>query len=462
MTLNIFNIKVKLTVLYSGILVASLAVFGFLAYTFLSYGLFHNLNKNLAADFTKARETIIASDNSYPLHLLIDEINRSSESSFSVYNIRTRTAVSSSAAIEEIKASVANIIALPDGAAINQEVNTPDGRIRLYVASLEAQPEPETLLIVERNAEYAYESLNAFKNILFISIPFILLTAGVSGYILAMQSLKPINTIVQTAEKIDPSNMDDRIKVKSNDELGRLAKTLNSLFDRIDGFIKHQRQFTADASHDLRSPLTIIKAETALALRKKRTPDEYQNSLGIIQKEAGRLNSLVDDLLALAGLDSSSECTKTLPINLSALVEGVLKEWDAPYSQKEIELRRQITPGIEIRGNTLHFHRIAGNLLKNALEATPAGGSVNCSLVDNGNEVTLTVADTGIGIPEKHLNLIFNRFYKVDRSTNGNGLGLAIVEETVKIYNGRILAESTPEKGSVFHVFLPKQKALKD
>ena len=142
-------------------------------------------------------------------------------------------------------------------------------------------------------------------------------------------------------------------------------------------------------------------------------------------------------------------------------MEGVLKEWDAPYSQKEIELRRQITPGIEIRGNTLHFHRIAGNLLKNALEATPAGGSVNCSLVDNGNEVTLTVADTGIGIPEKHLNLIFNRFYKVDRGTNGNGLGLAIVEETVKIYNGQILAEKTPGKGSVFHVFLPKQKALK-
>ena len=456
MTINIFNIKAKLTVLYSGILVASLAVFGFLAYTVLSYGLFYNMSRNLTADFVKARETIMASSGSYPLHLLIDEINSSSESSFSFYNIKTRTAVSSSMAIEEIKASVANIIAFPDNAAITQEVNTPDGRIRLYVASLGTQLEPDTLLIVERNAEYVYESLNAFKNILFISIPFILLIAGVSGYILAMQSLKPISTIVQTAEKIDPGNMNDRLKVKSNDELGQLAKTLNLLFDRIDSFIEHQRQFTANASHDLRSPLTIIKAETALALRKERTPDEYQTSLEIIQKEAGRLNSLVDDLLTLSGLDSGSEYTKTQLINLSALVEGVLKEWDAPYSQNRIELKRQIDSGIEVRGNTPRFHRITGNLLKNALEATPAGGCVSCSLVDNSNEVILTVADTGIGISEKHLKLIFNRFYKVDRCANGNGLGLAIVEESVKSYNGRILVESEPGKGSIFRVFLPK------
>jgi len=317
--------------------------------------------------------------------------------------------------------------------------------------------EPDKLLIATRDTDYIYNALDEYRSILIISIPFVMLFAAISGYLLANHSLKPITTITRTAESIDPANLRDRIEVKSNDELGRLSKTLNSLFDRIHGFINRQRQFTTDASHDLRAPLTVIKAETSLALRKERTATEYHNSLEIINRETECLNSLIDDLLTLADMDSRPEYAGTYLVDLSSLTKSTLDGWDANCTQKGIKLDRQISPGIEIPGDTLHFNRIIDNLLENAVEFTPEGGSVTCSLAIEGDEIILTVADTGIGISSEHLGHIFDRFYKVNRSTKGNGLGLSIVRDTVKMYGGGITVESKPGKGSAFRIVLPKK-----
>jgi len=456
MSFRFNSIKLKLTVFYSVVLVIFLVIFHLLAYVLLSYGLFNNLDDSLAADFSKARDAILQSGND-DLSGLLDELNGSSDGSVFIYDVGSKEIIGNPAAVEDIRTTLSGIITL-GSSDFSQQLNTPDGRIRLYFAALEPTTETDRLLGVTRSADYIYRALDEYRSILLISLPFVLLFAAVSGYLLANNSLKPINVIARTAKGIDPANLRDRIEVKGSDELGRLSKTLNSLFDRIHGFIDRQRQFTADASHDLRAPLAVIKAETSLALRKKRTLTDYRSSLEIINRETERLNSLVDDLLTLASMDSSLERAKTYSIDLSSLTEGILNGWEAPYIQKGVKLNRQISPGIEIFGETLHFSRIVDNLLENAIEFTPEGGSVICSLADEGNEIILTVADTGIGIANGHLESIFNRFYKVNRSARGNGLGLPIVEDTVKMYGGRITMESEPGKGSVFRVFMLKTR----
>lgn len=454
MNFRLNSIKVKLTAFYSAILVAILVVFGLFSWALLSYGLFHSLDTSLAADFSKARDAIVQSG-SNNLSEPLSELDSVSGGSLFIYDVESKSFIGNPTVTEDIITALSGFISLGSSTS-SQQLNTSDGRMRLYIAPLDTTIAPGKLLVVTRDTDYIYQTLDEYQDILFMSIPFVLLIATAAGYFFANHSLKPVNIIARTAENIDPANLSDRIQVKGNDELGRLSKTLNSLFDRIYGFIERQRQFTTDASHDLRAPLTTIKAETSLALRKERPAAEYRSALEIVNRETDRLNSLVDDLLTLASMDSNSDCTKSCQINLSDLMESVLSGWESPCVQRGIKLNRQISPDIKILGEIPHFQRIANTLLENAVKATPDGGSVNFSLADRGCEITLTVTDTGIGIAKEYLGHIFNRFYKVNHDTKGNGLGLPIVEGMVKMYKGRIDVETAPDKGSVFRVFLPK------
>jgi hypothetical protein len=293
---------------------------------------------------------------------------------------------------------------------------------------------------------------------LYGSIPVIIIFGLISGYILSSYFLRQIKVISRTAEKIDPANLCDRIPVKSNDELGRLSKTLNSLFNQIYGFIDRQRLFTADASHDLRAPLSVIKAETSLALTRERTNIEYKRAIEIVDNEADNLSNMVDDLLTLASMDSEPERSLTINLDLSEFIESILYDWETLCAEKGITLEQHITPGIEVRCEPLHFNHIVDNLIKNAIQYTPAGGIVTCSLELQGKDIIITVADTGIGIDAEHLPHIFDRFYRVSRDTEGNGLGLPIVEGTVKMYGGSVTAESEFGIGSVFKVVFPAKQ----
>jgi signal transduction histidine kinase len=167
---------------------------------------------------------------------------------------------------------------------------------------------------------------------------------------------------------------------------------------------------------------------------------------------------MVDDLLTLASMDTQPERSRTIMINLSDYIESILNSWESQFAQKGVKLVRRIIPDIEIRGEVLHFSRIVDNLLKNALEYTRAGGEVDCSLELREKDIVITVTDTGIGISANDLPHIFDRFYKVDRDTPGNGLGLPIVEGTVKMYGGSVTAESEFGKGSVFTVVMPAKQ----
>ncbi|MFZ7104857.1 MAG: HAMP domain-containing sensor histidine kinase [Peptococcaceae bacterium] len=456
MKIHFNSIKLKQTVFYTVFLLLLLFIFHFIAYMLLLHGLNSNLSDSLTADSEKARDVILQSDIK-DFSLLISDINTSLGDCVFIYDVVDKEVIGNHYAAEEIKTALSGIRKVSAGGQYHT-LDTINGKMKLYVSPLDIDMEPTKLLGVTRDADYIYRTTEQYKRMLYGAVPIIILFALLSGFIISSYFLRPIKAITRTAEKIDPANLVDRIPVKSSDELGRLSRTLNTLFDRIYGCINRQKRFTANASHDLRAPLTNIKAETSLALRKPRSPEEYQEVLKRIDHETEHLNTMVDDLLILDSMDTQPERSRTKSIDLSGFIMSILNSWETQYKQKGVKLVSNITPGIEIKGDLLHFNQILDNLLKNALEYTGQGGEVTCSLELRGKDIVITVSDTGVGISEKDLPHIFERFYRADRGRPGNGLGLPIVEGTVKMYGGSVTAESEPGKGSVFTVVMPAKQ----
>ncbi|MDD4873505.1 MAG: HAMP domain-containing sensor histidine kinase [Dehalococcoidales bacterium] len=454
MKIRLNSIKLKLTLFYTLILVVLLLIFHFTAYAFLSFGLFNNLDDSLIKDLNKAQQAILQT-NDDDLPKVLDEMNGSSKDLIFIYDVETNEVLGSSYVDQNVRSTLLKFVTIGT-ITYAQLLNTSDNKIHLYVSSLNVDTDPGKMIVVTHDTDYIYATLVEYREILFAAIPFILLFSAISGYLLAGFFLRPAKAIIKTANSIDPAELTDRIPVKSHDELGILSGTLNSLFDKIYGFIDRQRQFAANTSHDLKSPLSIIKMEASLALKKDRTADEYKKALNSIDEEADRLNSMVKDLLALATIDSAPLRAGTTALDLSDVVNDILDRWRAPFAVKGIQLERSIATGMKVTGDGRHFSGIVDNLVKNAYQYTPSGGRVTCSLEGDNDNIVLKIADTGIGIDKEHLSRIFDRFYRVDKETSGNGLGLPIVEGTVKMYGGRITVESELGKGSMFTVYLPK------
>ena len=453
MKIQFNSIRLKLTLFYTVILVLLLFAFHFIAYMFFSAGLQNNLEASVLSDLEEYRNVILQNGMN-EISSLLDEINSYSESPVFIYDIASGEITGNHYASDEIRRALSVITAAVEGND-SQTLDTFYGKLYLSVAPLDIEAKPNKIIGITRSADYIYSAVDSYKQWLYMAIPFIIIIALLSGYLLSGYFLRQVKTINITAGKINPANLVDRIPVKSNDELGRLSKTLNSLFDRIHGYSERQKQFTADASHDLRSPLTIIKCEAEVTLMKRRKPEEYIAAMQTVEDAADVMNDMVDDLLTLASMDTKPDISADAAFDLSACLENALNDWQAPFANKGVKLERDIAPGIAVKGDPAHFRRIADNLVKNAFEHTPAGGSVTCSLGISDGNITITVADTGTGIAKEHLPRIFDRFYRVNRDTPGSGLGLPIVDGMVKMYGGNINVESELGKGTIFIISLP-------
>jgi signal transduction histidine kinase len=435
MKVGINNIKLKLTLFYTFILVILLLAFHFVAYSLLSSGLSHNLTDSLTIELQEGQITQ----------------GNSGEFYFFTYNVGTIDENQQFTEIEDVPVNIADAVQTDNSG----KFYTYDGDTYYFIPDTENGEYPDKIIRITRNSDFISRTLDEYRNILFAAIPVILLLALASGYLLANYLLRPVNAITKTAYSIDPANLVDRLEVKNNDELGNLSRALNSLFDKIYGFLNRQRQFTGATSHDMKSPVSIIKMEVSGALKKERTVDEYKNTLISINEEADRLNVMINDLMSLAVIDAAPLQAGTTKLNLSESINNILKRWESSFMDKGIKLERNISCGVSIIGDERHFAAITENLVKNAFEYTPTGGSVTCSLEIQDHDIVLKVADSGTGIDEKHLPHIFERLYKIDGNKPGNGLGLAIVAATVKMYNGAINIESEPGKGSLFTIRLP-------
>lgn len=305
-----------------------------------------------------------------------------------------------------------------------------------------------------------------------VVVPILLLLAVAGGYLLAHRALAPVADMSQRARAIGAATLDARVPVSNpHDELGTLAIAFNDLLHRLDAAFVQQRQFTADASHELRSPVAIIRAESDVILsRAERTSDEYRQSIGVMQRANERLARIVDDLLLLARADSGTRPPELRPLDLDDVVLESARAMRAVAERRRVTLvcdeRVRSETGRLMLGEIELLDRLVLNLLDNAIKFTPAGGAVRVHLASSPHQHVLRVADDGPGIPEAARPFVFDRFYRVDTArardgaatgaSSGAGLGLSIVQWIAGVHGGSVMIDATTTRGTTMVVALPR------
>jgi heavy metal sensor kinase len=309
------------------------------------------------------------------------------------------------------------------------------------------------------------QTLVLFRGYLLMFAPLLLLAAGSGGFWLSRKALSPVDAITRTARTINATNLSDRLeKLTTGDELQRLSDTLNEMLGRIEHAFIRVTQFTADASHELRTPISLIRTEAEIALRRSRGDAEYRDALRHILLEAERTSALVEELLSLARADSGRETLRIASVDLSTIVREVGEQWRELMAARHLTFTREMTDEeTTILGDRNALQRLLTVLLDNAAKYTPAPGTVELRLELKGALAAIRVGDSGIGIALEDQAKIFERFYRADkarsRNLGGAGIGLAIAQWIVQQHKGSITVQSSPGKGSTFLVELPLQTA---
>lgn len=309
-------------------------------------------------------------------------------------------------------------------------------------------------------------TLSVFRRYLLTLAPIVLLAAAVGGYWLSRKALSPVDALTRTARTIGAGNLSGRLeKLTTGDELQRLSDTLNEMLERIEAAFLRIMQFTADASHELRTPVSLMRTEAEIALRRSRGAEEYRDALRHILLEAERTTLLIGELLTLARADSGRESLNLQAIDMAALVTEVAAEWRPLIESRNLRFVENVNVEdgqIQIVADRLAMRRLLVILLDNAVKYTPAG-EIELRLESHRHEVEIAVRDTGIGIAPEHQSKIFERFYRVDKARSwelgGAGIGLAIAHWIVQQHHGMITVHSSVGQGSTFLVQLPPQPA---
>ena len=277
---------------------------------------------------------------------------------------------------------------------------------------------------------------------------------------LARQALTPVEVLTATAEQISVPSLKTRVALDAPyEEFVRLARVFNAMLDRLHTVFEGQRQFVADASHEMQTPLTVIKGTIEVALLKSRNADEYREALVTSLGQVERLSTLTRSLLTLAQFSGDRPPVQLVPLALEPLVQDLVRELTVLAEDRKIQLTLETHPVPLVMGDHGRLTQLLINLLDNALAHTPPEGAVTLRLKLEQGQVVMEVEDTGPGIAPEQLPHLFERFYRGDtardRESGGAGLGLAIVKEIAEAHGGTVRAASTLGKGSIFTLSLP-------
>lgn len=316
---------------------------------------------------------------------------------------------------------------------------------------LTAAPESGNLLVLTR-----------FLGGLLASAPILLLISSAGGYLLSRTALKPVDRITAAARSVSIRNLSERLPVaQTGDELQRLAETCNAMLDRLESAVKRIEQFTADASHELRGPLSFTRTVAEVAMRNPRSDDESRWAFADIVEESAKASVLLDDMLTLARADAGTTQATLEPVNLAAVVEETCEMARPLADQRHLVL--SVSMGAEtstkVLGDFASLSRLLWILLDNALKYTDAPGRIDVTLNAAAGAATLQVRDSGIGIGARDLPHVFERFYRADPSRSqveGSGLGLAIAKWIAEIHHAELSVHSKELQGTVFRVVFPQ------
>ena len=312
------------------------------------------------------------------------------------------------------------------------------------------------LLEVAQSLNHVDDTMSQVRWALLASTLVALVLATVSGGAIARGALSPVSKISHTARSIEASSdLSQRVGYTGpRDEIGELATTFDHMIEHLDRVFESQRYFVADASHELRGPLTVIRGNLDL-LKRKFSEEERRESLNAIERETIRMSKIVDDLLFLAEVESG-QLEQKQKVSLKEIVLGELERAKAIAIERKIIVEHK--EDLEVKGDAQRLRQLLANLVDNAIKYTPDHGTITLSLFRGDSWARMEVTDTGIGIAPDHLPYIFDRFYRVDkarsRASGGTGLGLAIVKGIAEQHGGKVTVTSKPGKGSTFTVWL--------
>ena len=334
--------------------------------------------------------------------------------------------------------------------------------VRVLTAPVMEGGRVANLIQVGMSLQNVLTARNRFLLVMAVLLPLGLLLAGGGGWLLARRALKPVQRMTEAAHRITAEHLAERVpETEAGDELDRLAKTFNEMLGRLDVAFNQIRQFSADASHELQTPLTILKGELEVALRAPRSAEEYQEVLRSGLEEIDRIAHLVEGLLLLARAQAGVLRMDHQPVDLAALVEEVHGRLKILADNRSIHLQLGPLEPVTVHGDHERLRRLLLNLVENGIKYTRAGGTVTLSLQCQGSWALLRVADTGMGLAEQEQEQIFQPFYRsaeaLTLSEPGVGLGLSIARSIALAHGGSVQVASAPGHGSVFTVRIPGQ-----
>lgn len=453
------SIGMKLTAWYAACMAGALCVLGALAFFGMRHSIHATVDEQLRDRMGAVRQAVEKSLRRGDLDTLRSELDEDSElrpqtDLLQVWDDQGRLIYQS--------ASLKRDGLPPPAADVSRARTLWIGKMPVRVLQSSVAPDRHLYYIqVAAQMEEFYEALDRFLGRLLIFAPLTLLLASALGYWISRKALAPVDQITLAAQQIGAQNLSARLAVpRSGDELQRLTETLNQMLQRIEEALDRITRFSGDASHELRTPITVMRTRVELALRHPRTPEENHETLERLHAELIQASHLLDNLMLLARADSGAEQLRLAPADIEDALHEVLSQAAPLAAGKGVALHSAL-PGqaVWVAADRPMLQRLFLILIDNAVKYTPPSGRVSIALTTVNGSATISVKDTGIGIPEEELPRIFDRFYRVDkarsRQAGGAGLGLSIGRWIAEAHGGSVRVSSRPGEGATFEVVLP-------
>lgn len=346
-----------------------------------------------------------------------------------------------------------------DGSALITTVATPEGSSRLVARRVQLAGTPPGILVLSASLAAYDDTLRNTALFLTVAAGMITVLAGLSAYWLSGRALRPVGEITALAGEMSERTLDQRIGLDlPDDEIGDLAATVNGMLARLETAFTTLRQFTADAAHELRTPLAVVMTQAEVALQRSRDASEYRATLEVVLAETRRLSTLADRLLTLARADAGALRPHLEVVELADVLEDFVDRWQPVAADRGVHLVTALPPSGDASVDLEMLRRLVDNLVDNALRHAPGGGVVRVTAQVDAATWTLAVEDSGAGVPAELRGRLFERFARADRSrtrgTGGAGLGLALCAVVADLHGGEIRLD--PVRPSRFVVELPR------
>ena len=466
--LRIDSVRGRLTLFWIAVLATALVAVGGLIYVLLARALYTRIDENLRAVVQIAMTSLtndLAEGQDYADAARSTAAELSSrQQMLAIYNTSGRL-LAEGGRDDDLEIALPELSTIPGAEAMLLtvgEAKDDDDRHRLAIRRVSIPPLDTTyVVVVGTDLEPTDEELESLREVLAYVVPIAIVLAGVGGWFLARQSLAPVATMAERARKIGVSDLNARLPVANpRDELGRLAETFNDLLNRLEVSLVQQRQFMADASHELRTPVTTSRTAATVALQQShRDEAEYRETLTIIEQQTTRLSRIVEDMFTLARADAGSYPFRRTLMYLDETVDDAVRAARVLADTKQVTIELAAIQSASFSGDEELLGRLIGNLLDNAIRHARPGSVVNVSLGHEPDRYVLSVTNAGEGIAPEIQPHIFERFFRSDvartSSDGGAGLGLALARWIARAHGGDVTLVRSSQESTTFAATLP-------